>query len=111
MTDTPEAVAANLEAILSNGLSAQAWEIKDDLRAAASMLRECAEREKKMEAALHGASYAMRLQEAWEADLIMSELEIHSVPAPTQAMWDKLTDELQPSRNESLAQIREALVR
>ena len=63
----------------------------------------------RMREALVEAEKALHMQEAWEGDLIMSELEFKGVPAPTQTLWDKITDELQPSRNAALTAIRAAL--
>ena len=67
-------------------------------------------REKVLVEALYGAHDALREHIAWEADLIMSEREwSDGIPCPTPALWDKLTDELQPKRNAATDKVRAAL--
>jgi hypothetical protein len=93
---------------LADGASAYAARLGAKSAEAVAM-REAAEIIRSLQSAAHLSSSALRMQEAWEADLIMSELEVQGVPAPTQSLWDKITDELQPARHAALAQIRSAL--
>jgi len=76
------------------------------LRASAARIEALEARERVLREAADKAKIALNLHEAWEANLIMSELEINSVPAPTQDIWDQITTHLQPARNEALALLR-----
>ena len=77
---------------------------------AASAIDRLSTQVEELRGALRDSYDALRRHCDWEADLIMSELEVDSIPAPTPEIWDKLTDDLQPFRNAAMDRAKRTLV-